>query len=302
MTALTIRIASPSEVGGRIETQMLWGDYWVKAELADAFRALGHTIVEGDPDNPAIDMLLHLSGGGIAYIFKRPIEKIAPRARKVAWVYSHPEKVTTTSLAGYHRLFCCSVPFAEKMRAMGYAVTTLLGATNKRPLRAAIRHDVAFVGGTRGLGGRPIINDLIKAKVRDKRITIWGPGWQHHIPAEWYGGRYYPYPKLAELYAAAKICLQDHRPEMAAEGFVSVKIYDILASGSLPVCAPNAGIQGVFKGAVPEYTSPAHLREIIEYYCAHEEERQALISRGQAVALDCTWAKRAELLIRGVTP
>ena len=141
---LTIRIASPSEVGGRIETQQLWGDHWVKAELADAFRAMGHTIVEGDPGDPAIDVLLHLSGGGIAYIFKRPIEQVAPRAYKIAWVYSHPEKVTPTSLKGYHHLFCCSVPFADKMRAMGYRVTTLLGATNKRPLNKPITYDVGF--------------------------------------------------------------------------------------------------------------------------------------------------------------
>jgi len=299
---LTIRIASPSEVGGRIETQRLWGDHWVKAELADAFRAMGHTVVEGDPDDPAIDVLLHLSGGGIAYIFKRPIEQIAPHAHKIAWVYSHPEKVTPTSLKGYHRIFCCSVPFADKMRAMGYCVSTLLGATNKRPLSKPITHDVAFVGGTRGPGGRPIINDLMAAKLKDKRITIWGPGWERYIPRDWYGGRYYPYPELGGLYAASKICLQDHRPEMADAGFVSVKIYDILASGSLPVCAPNVGIQGVFKGAVPEYTSPKHLREIIEHYCAHEDERRALIAQGQAIALNCTWAKRAELLIRGVTP
>lgn len=297
---LGIRIASPSEVGGRIETQQMWGDHWVKAELADAFRAMGHMIIEGNPDNPAIDVLLHLSGGGVAYIFKQPIEQIAKRARKLVWVYSHPESVTPTSLTGYDSIFCCSVPFAEKMRAMSYQVTTLLGATNKRPLQAEIRHDVLMVGGTRGPGGRPVVADLMEAKIDNKRVIIWGPGWEKYIPQEWHGGRYYPYSEIGALYAASKICLQDHRPEMAREGFVSVKLFDILASGSLPVCRPNIGIQPLFKGAVPEYTSPDHLREIINYYCEHEEERQALITRGQQIALACPWAKRAELLLRGV--
>lgn len=295
-----IRIASPSETGGAETTQQLWGDYWVKHELETEFRKMGHIILSGHPNEDAPDVLIHLSGGGIDYIYKKPIEEIAPGAHKIIWVYSHPEAVTPTSLKGYDSIFCCSGPFAQKMRAMGYNVTTLLGATNKRPVQTAIRYDIGFVGGTRGPGGRPIISDLQKSGATNRRIAIYGPGWAKYIPEAWYGGRYMPYPEIENFYAACKIVLQDHRPEMAKEGFVSVKLFDILASGSLPVCPKQDAVGELFRGAIPMYDSPAHLKSIIEYYCQREDERRELIRRGQQIALKCPWSSRAELLLRGM--
>jgi hypothetical protein len=261
---------------------------------------MGHTCLTTRPDEDIPDVLLHLSGGEIEYIFKKPIKDLAHGAYKIAWVYSHPEKVTPTSLKGYDKIFCCSEKFAQKMRDMGYEVETMLGATNKKPLNLPVVRDVAFVGTSRGPGGRPAVAALMECPPNHNRIQVWGFGLDKHVPPQWFGGRYYPYEELSTLYASSKIVLQDHRPEMAREGFVSVKLYDILASGSLPVCAIAQGVKDLFGDAIPQYDSPAHLRSIIDYYCEHEDERQVLIARGQQIAMKSRWVDRARQILREV--
>ncbi|GAH11246.1 unnamed protein product, partial [marine sediment metagenome] len=145
--------------------------------------------------------------------------------------------MNSTNLRGYDTIYSLSASFTEKLQKMGYTnAQTMLGATSKRPAKVSNKYDIVFVGnnrGPKGRYGRAVIKYLKSLGKLPYRIGIWGANWKGHIPASWYGGRYHPYPKLNQLYGSSKICLQDHRPAMAKEGFVSVKIFDILASGSL---------------------------------------------------------------------
>ena len=59
-------------------------------------------------------------------------------------------------------------------------------------------------------------------------FKVWGNLWEHILPGKYYGGRYWDYRRLGALYASARITLTDHHPDMAREGFVSNKIFDIL--------------------------------------------------------------------------
>lgn len=297
---LTIHIASPSDVCRPGIARNLWGDAWVKHELSRAFKKLGYLVSVSRPDQKPPDVLIHLSGGEIEYIYKKKIEQFPANIYKIAWVYSHPEKPNSKNLRGYDRIYCCSTFFTPKLQKMGYDAQVMLGATSKRPVSVPNKYDIVFVGnnrGPRGMDGRAIISHLKSLGELSYRIGIWGNNWKGKIPDAWYGGRYWPYPELNKLYGSAKICLQDHRPEMSREGFVSVKIFDIFASGSLPISNSNLGLHGIFKGAVPQYESAQHLGQLLHRYINDPKERTRLIKLGQKTAFACPWEKRAALFM-----
>jgi len=300
---LVVSIVAPSDVaGGRAGP--LWGDYWVKWELERAFRSLGVVVQRTPPDEKAPDILIHLSGGTIKYLYGRSLKhrRVPEAAYKIVWVYSHPESIAdkTNDLRLYDKIFCCSTFFTENLRQQGYDAQVMLGATAKRPAKVPIVHDIVFVGNAHGPAGKhgsAVINALGTVPYK---VSVYGSGWTGKLPEGWHKGQYFPYPELANLYASAVVCLQDHRPEMARGGFVSVKLFDILASGGFAISDCNIGIKGVFKGAVPEYTSPAHLRELLEHYIRNPDARKPLMQLGRRTAFACPWTKRAKLFLRGL--
>jgi len=299
---LIIHIAAPSDTAAPGLGRNLWGDNWAKEELSEALKKLGCLISVSRPDQKPPDVLIHLSGGRISYIYGKPIEKLPDSIYKIAWVYSHPEAPNSQNLRGYDRIYCCSTFFIKKLHTMGYTnALTMLGATSKRPVKVSNKYDVVFVGNNRGphgMDGRAIINHLKSLGDLPYKIGVFGNNWRGKIPDSWYGGRYYPYPEIQNLYASAKICLQDHRPEMSREGFVSVKLFDIIGSGSFAISDKNIGIRGIFKGAIPEYESPEQLKKLIDHYINHPAERATKIRLGQQTVFKCTWVSRAKLFMR----
>jgi len=120
------------------------------------------------------------------------------------------------------------------------------------------------------------------------------------LPSRYIGGRYFDNQKLNELYASSLICINDHHPDMLQEGMVAVKIFDILASGSFAISDRNPGIDDIFGDAVPQYESPQHLRELLDFYIAHPEERLKLMEKGRKIALSHTYEKRTEQFANAV--
>ena len=293
---LTVFIASPSDGPHPESIQNTCADTWVKHELSIALKKLGYTILEDRPDQRPPDVLIHFFG--VSTIFGKSVKQFSSSIFKIVWIYSHPEKVNSSNLHDYDRIYCLSTSYPEKLKKMGYPnAQVMLGATSKRPLKVLNKYDIVFVGNSRGSSGRTIVKDLKSLGKLPYRIGIWGRGWKGRIPDSWYGGYYWPYSELSNLYASSKICIQDHRIEMAREGFVSIKIFDILASGSLAISDSNAGMRKVFKGAVPEYKSVQHLGQLLNYYINNSQERARLIKLGQKTAFACPWEKRAALFM-----
>ncbi len=296
---LIIRVITPADKwsGGKA-----WGDTWVKWELSRNFIALGMRVSVSKPDIRVPDVLIHLSGGELDYVYGKKIYQYPKEIYKIIWFYSHPEKMRSLGLSHYDKVYCCSLFLTEEVRRAGYQnVFVMLGATSKTDLHLSKKYDVLFLGnnrGPRGVHGRRIINDLKSLAPLPYKISIWGTNWKGHVPDAWYGGAYWAYPELNKLYGAATICLQDHRPEMNKAGIVSVKLFDMLASGSFVISDQNKGINGIFKGSVPQYRDAKHLKELLGYYLHHPNERESLRKRGQKIARSCTWRSRAKLFLK----
>jgi spore maturation protein CgeB len=143
--------------------------------------------------------------------------------------------------------------------------------------------------------------------VRDLRETthdfkVWGNLWKELLPDKHYGGKYWDYEKLEELYASARITMNDHHPDMAREGFVSNKMFDILASGGFVISDKNIGIEKIFGRAVPQYESTEQLQELVAFYLENPIEREKLMIEGRKIALSNTYKNRAAQLVRDFLP
>ncbi len=284
-----IMIQSRSDNDPDVRTRLLWGDHWVKYELGREFRRLGLSVVEKNPD-----VIVHLFGS--------PVNVLPDHTYNMVWLYSHPDMVTTENLRQFDKIFCASPDFTPKLQAMGYTnVGTMIPSTSKRPVKVTIKHDIIFVGNarTRRPDGRSVVRHMDGTHYDFK---VWGNLWEHILPRKYYGGRYWDYRKLGELYASARITLTDHHPDMAREGFVSNKIFDILASGGFAISDRNAGLDKIFGKAVPQYESADHLQELVEFYLSNPAERERLMLKGREISLENTYRDRAIQFAREFLP
>ena len=282
-----ITVVSPSDFDTDSSRRILWGDHWVKYELEREFKNLGLSVVENDPDV-------------ILYLFGIPVRSLPQETYNMVWLYSHPDMVTPQNLRHFDKIFCLSSSYTDKLRAMGYDdVELMIGATSKRPIEMEKKYDIVFVGNNRGPQGRRIITDIGEVPYNFK---VWGNGWDKVLPKKYYGGRYFDNQKLGELYASSLISINDHHPDMSRDGFVAVKIFDILASGGFAISDRNTGIAEIFGDAVPQYESPEHLTELLDLYIARPDERLKLMEKGRKIALSHTYRERAEQFLNALNP
>jgi hypothetical protein len=259
----------------------VWGDYWLKENLIREFSALGYPV-----DSLRPKVLLHLFG--------EPLNNIPDGAYPVLWVHSHPDWITPGILSRYRKIYCISRHFSEKLRSEGFDPEHLMIPTNMSPLRRDKIYDIVFVGNTKQGGMRKIVKDLGNVPYR---VRIWGWGWKGLIPDEWYGGEYYENRRLGELYASAKIVLNDHHEDMRKEGFINPRVLDVLASGGFVVSDSVLGMDEMLDGSVPVYRDPEDLRRIIERYLHDDAARAALSGRGRKIALQHTYRSVCEKII-----
>lgn len=286
---VNLMIQSRSDNDPDASTRLLWGDHWVKHELSREFRRLGLSLVEKKPD-----VIIHLFGS--------PPNNLPDYTYNMVWLYSHPDMVTPENLRQFDKIFCASPDFTPKLQAMGYTdVETMIPSTSKRLAKVPIKHDIIFVGNarTRRPEGRSVVRDMGQTP---HDFKVWGNLWEHILPRKFYGGRYWDYRKLDQLYASARITLNDHHPDMAREGFVSNKIFDILASGGFAISDRNAGLDMIFEKAVPQYESTGHLQDLVEFYLCNPDERERLMLKGRKIALDNTYRDRAIQFTREFLP
>lgn len=236
----SVKIAAPAGPEGDG-----WGDVHFAAELAGALGRLGQRVRIDRRDAHVRDD----DGTDDVTLVVRGLDRVPPNPASVnlLWVISHPDDVADTELRSFDAAFAAGpVWAAAAAERSGVPVRTLLQATDPsvfRPSRAGgpDAGRVVFVGSTRG-ASRPVVTDAV-ALGADLRVH--GPGWETAVPEGMRGAPALTRTEVAASYAAARVVLNDHWPDMAAGGFVSNRVFDVLASGGVVVTDPVAGLEDV---------------------------------------------------------
>ncbi len=256
-----IKNPAPAGPGGE-----RWGDTHFAQALAGALRDHGQEVVvdrrpEWDRPTGRHDDVVLVLRGLVTY-------EPGPEQVSLLWVISHPELVTPDEVRGYDRVLAAGRPWAERRTRdwaaqLAQPIEPLLQATDPErfhPDTAApdSGEPVLFVGNSRRVL-RPVVRDALAAGLP---LAVYGDLWSGLVPDEVIRARSLPNESLAAAYRSAGVVLNDHHEAMRADGFVSNRLFDAVASGARVVTDPVDGLAELFGPAVQVYESPDDLRRL----------------------------------------
>ncbi len=90
---------------------------------------------------------------------------------------------------------------------------------------------------------------------------------------------------------------------MRQQGFVSNRIFDVLASGGVVISDPVDGLEDLFGDLVPTYRSADELKLLVSQLISDTERRAEIASKGtELVAAQHTFDQRAHQLVELLKP
>ena len=257
----SVVVASPKgEAGAQ------WGDTWFASDLVEALERAGQrarVVHRGGAESAARE-------ADDVVVVLRGLRRVRPRrpatgggAAWLLWVISHPELVEPDEPDDFDAVFAASACWS---RASEFAVPVLplLQATNPRRFSpSAAPADTGaralFVGSTRG-EYRPAVRACVDGGVE---LALYGVGWEEFVAPSVIAGEFLPNELLPAAYAAAWTVLNDHWPDMAAEGFLSNRLFDAVATGTRVLSDRAAGMSEVFGTAVVAYDDPNEIPALL---------------------------------------
>lgn len=278
-----------------------WGDTWFARDVAAALRRQGQQVSvvprsgANQPPRSHDDVVVVLRG----------LRGVDPPPKRtgvwILWVISHPELVTETEARAYDMVFVASKTWSPPG---GVPSTPLLQATasDRFSPDAALPDSGAallFVGSTRGQF-RPAVRGALTSDRADE-LSVYGVGWEEFIEVDRISGEFLDNDQLPAAYAGAGIVLSDHHPEMAADGFLSNRLFDAVATGARVVSDSAAGLEDVFGDAVVVFTDEDDLVDILHTPVDDTfPSRDRRVEVAMAIAREHSFDARAGVLINSV--
>jgi glycosyltransferase involved in cell wall biosynthesis len=293
---LALTVAAPSsKVANR------WGDWHLAQALAVGLRRAGQEVLVQTADHaddlPGRSCDVHVVVRGL-----QPVRR-TPGQRHVLWIISHPESIEDHELDAADLVLAASPRFAECLRRRtDTPVDVLLQATDHRRFRPrqtdpTHRHDVTIVAKTRDVM-RPAVADALDAGLMPR---IYGAGWRTLVDPQLIVADHVDNEILPVVYSSAGVVLNDHWRTMRAWGFVSNRLFDVLACGTPVISDPVDGIDELFEGAVLEYRTPRDLRDLVDAVLVHPDSARRRVDRGRkAVLANHTFDHRARQLLDAI--
>lgn len=243
-----IKTAAPAGLAGES-----WGETHFARALAASLERLGEQAVVDAraavdrPTSPLDDVVVVLRG---------PHRLVPPRAGlRILWIISHPDEITAAELDDFDVVFAASEDWAARASArFRRTIRPLLqctDATRFHPTGAPSTGEIVFVGTARGIA-RPVVVEPLRAGIP---VRVYGPDWRGYIPASAIVARGIPNDELPLRYETASVVLNDHWPAMRREGFISNRLFDVVAAGGRAISDDVVGIDRIFDGAVQTFRS-----------------------------------------------
>ena len=131
---------------------------------------------------------------------------------------------------------------------------------------------------------------------------MYGADWRGLIPDRFIKGDYFPNDQLSELYASAGVVLNDHWKDMRDKGFISNRVFDVLASGGVMLTDEVAGMTQLLDNGFVGYSDETEFRRELKRLLNDEESRSRLSSAGPRLAESHSFDARAMEFAELVTP
>lgn len=261
-----IKIACPS-----IHERKTWGDYYYAEAFGQALTVLGHHykieylqdwINAGesviDPNSKTSQVNLVLRG-------LQPVP-LNTTGLNLMWLISHPELVTVDEMRAYDHVFIASEYYAHCLQQEPFnlkSASCLLQCTDPDifyPVYTLLpKQEITFVGNSRN-----VYRESVRLAYELGYLTsVYGTLWEQYLPKALIKQQYLPNQELGECYRQSLIVLNDHWQDMASQGFVSNRVFDVLATCSY-----------LISDKLKHW--PAHLEQMLVSYDNVESFQQAI--------------------------
>jgi GT2 family glycosyltransferase len=288
-----LKIASPFGLKGEA-----WGDTHFARQLARSLRNLGQDVVV-DYRGAFHRVSEHLDDVVLLLRGRAPYSPLLDRVN-LTWLISHPDMFGPSDHLGMDRVYVASTSYAAKLAAAGVPAVPLHQATEPALFHPDLAdpdtgHRALFVGNSRG-EARPLVMAAVE---RNLPLTVFGAGWSALIPEHFIHSSYLPNAEVGAAYRASRVVLNDHWPDMSANGFLSNRLFDAVAAGARVISDDVPGIEEVFGDAVQVARTPEELDELVNaadldgVFGTDELRRQ----RAQRISADHSFAARARVLL-----
>lgn len=264
----TIRLLLPCP---RRTSNRVWGDYYFGHSLGDALARRGYRICY----SYAPRTLAHRLMTFMSRLRNRNEIEIVIRGKKVwgrltfktslIWVISQASSLRADELGSFDHVFVASPQHLDKIQGDCKSASLLYQCTDAQrffPKRKTETSETVFVGNRRANAPRDVVLRLVEQGLN---IAVWGQGWKDLLPASVYRGVHIENDVLAETYSNASVVLNDHNADMRENGFVSNRVYDVLACGTPIVTEDMAGIPPDLSEHVDLYSDDQDVRPAIEH-------------------------------------
>lgn len=287
-----IKIAAPPGPRGE-----WWGDTHFARGIAAALGRLGQEVVI-DAYAARERTTTYLDDVVLALRGPEPIHPIAG-TKSLLWIISHPDEIRETDLDGYDVVFAASSMWADSASStFGREIRALRQCTDIERFRAQgtpRSRELVFVGTARGIP-RPSIIEPLKAGIP---VSVYGPDWSGWISGDAIKGSGIANADLPAVYEGAGAVLNDHWPAMKEAGFISNRLYDVVAAGGRAISDDVTGIAEIFGGAVVTYRDIPELLDLaggdLDRRFADDEELHRIAAR---VRREDSFDARAATLLR----
>lgn len=296
-----IKTAMPAD-----ERARQWGDFHFAGSLAAALRELGQQVVvdygpnDGRETSYRDDVVLMLRGLRAA--------ELPADVTSVLWVISHPDQVTAHELAAYDLRYAASLTWSRDTSAQwGLPVRPLLQCTDSsrfyiddEPVKDVVGKAV-LVGNSRGKA-RPV---AVHAVASGTPVAVYGSRWEKFLPSEVIAGTYVPNEIARRYYRSAAWALNDHWPDMRDLGFISNRVFDVLASGGRLLTDDVHGLDELFRPVWPKrglarFTTPEELHAVLAEGSEAWYDDAALRALSEHVRTEHGFGARAAVLLEDV--
>jgi len=279
-----------------------WGDYHLALGLKKQFELKGYycllqVLPEWDnEEGNACDIVLVLRG------LSR--YKTKNHQLNLMWNISHPDKVSIDEYNAYNQVFVASEVWANILKkSLITKVEVLQQCTDPEIFKAFEDKDgiyvneLLFVGNSRNIF-RKSLKYLLPTSYT---LAVFGTLWKQFIDVHYIKGEYVPNDEVYKYYANAKIVLNDHWDSMRENGFISNRVFDVLACNGFILTDNVKGLDTMFNDIIITYESKTELQDKIKYYLNNEEERQRLSEKGRELVLSKhTYVNRVETILESI--
>ena len=118
-----------------------------------------------------------------------------------------------------------------------------------------------FVGNSRNVY-RKVLHDLLPTEYD---LNVYGDGWNGIVDDKYIIAEHIPNKQLYKAYSSTKVVLNDHWKDMREKGFISNRIFDAVACGTVVLSDNIYGIRDIFtENAVVLYDGEKDINNKIE--------------------------------------